>query len=120
MKLSVGKKMDHYFIVQRRIITQHFTACIFDIMCSSRYEQHVLSYLDIQDHLSRGSAYDDYRERERIKLSKHFFVCCNVTKLMVIENEHYHVENSAGFFFQAEDGIRDHCVTGVQTCALPI
>src|SRR4029453_244682 len=23
-------------------------------------------------------------------------------------------------FFQAEDGIRDHCVTGVQTCALPI
>src|SRR5438132_5459032 len=25
----------------------------------------------------------------------------------------------AFFFFQAEDGIRDHCVTGVQTCALP-
>src|SRR5215204_4529662 len=24
------------------------------------------------------------------------------------------------FFFQAEDGIRDHCVTGVQTCDLPI
>src|SRR5260221_684266 len=24
------------------------------------------------------------------------------------------------FFDQAEDGIRDHCVTGVQTCALPI
>src|SRR5947207_6653402 len=23
-------------------------------------------------------------------------------------------------FFQAGDGIRDHCVTGVQTCALPI
>src|SRR5438132_6091431 len=28
--------------------------------------------------------------------------------------------SSASFFFQAEDGIRDHCVTGVQTCALPI
>src|SRR5438034_10884340 len=27
---------------------------------------------------------------------------------------------SSVFFFQAEDGIRDHCVTGVQTCALPI
>src|SRR5260221_9932334 len=27
---------------------------------------------------------------------------------------------SSFFFFQAEDGIRDHCVTGVQTCALPI
>src|SRR6202012_6197835 len=23
-------------------------------------------------------------------------------------------------FLQAEDGIREHCVTGVQTCALPI
>src|SRR5258708_8715549 len=32
-----------------------------------------------------------------------------------------HVRSSAGFFFfQAEDGIRDDLVTGVQTCALPI
>src|SRR2546430_13260765 len=28
--------------------------------------------------------------------------------------------NSLFFFFQAEDGIRDLTVTGVQTCALPI
>src|SRR2546429_356258 len=28
--------------------------------------------------------------------------------------------NSQVFFFQAEDGIRDVAVTGVQTCALPI
>src|SRR2546421_1181831 len=28
--------------------------------------------------------------------------------------------NGADFFFQAEDGIRDLIVTGVQTCALPI
>src|SRR5699024_11574488 len=28
--------------------------------------------------------------------------------------------SSAVFFFQAEDGIRDRNVTGVQTCALPI
>src|SRR5438094_862745 len=27
---------------------------------------------------------------------------------------------AAGFFFQAEDGIRHRTVTGVQTCALPI
>src|SRR6266404_4203330 len=27
---------------------------------------------------------------------------------------------AAFFFFQAEDGIRDKLVTGVQTCALPI
>src|SRR5205807_4625883 len=29
-------------------------------------------------------------------------------------------KNDACFFFQAEDGIRDYKVTGVQTCALPI
>src|SRR5205085_7314589 len=29
-------------------------------------------------------------------------------------------EVSCDFFFQAEDGIRDLTVTGVQTCALPI
>src|SRR5256885_11348324 len=28
--------------------------------------------------------------------------------------------SSLFFFFQAEDGIRDYKVTGVQTCALPI
>src|SRR5256885_9003683 len=31
-------------------------------------------------------------------------------------SSHHHVM----FFFQAEDGIRDYKVTGVQTCALPI
>src|SRR5699024_11501228 len=30
------------------------------------------------------------------------------------------VVRSVHFFFQAEDGIRDRNVTGVQTCALPI
>src|SRR5919205_583471 len=30
------------------------------------------------------------------------------------------IEILLSVFFQAEDGIRDHCVTGVQTCALPI
>src|SRR5690606_39762399 len=30
------------------------------------------------------------------------------------------VEVGGDFFFQAEDGIRDFHVTGVQTCALPI
>src|SRR5438552_8976336 len=28
--------------------------------------------------------------------------------------------SNVNFFFQAEDGIRDDLVTGVQTCALPI
>ena len=30
------------------------------------------------------------------------------------------ISNYLFFFFQAEDGIRDYKVTGVQTCALPI
>src|SRR5256885_5909456 len=30
------------------------------------------------------------------------------------------LSHSIVFFFQAEDGIRDYKVTGVQTCALPI
>src|SRR5207237_7825990 len=32
----------------------------------------------------------------------------------------YYSAFSCSFFFQAEDGIRDSSVTGVQTCALPI
>src|SRR5256885_10587863 len=32
----------------------------------------------------------------------------------------YTVSSVFFFFFQAEDGIRDYKVTGVQTCALPI
>src|SRR5215467_3238616 len=32
----------------------------------------------------------------------------------------FNVESDVFFFFQAEDGIRDYKVTGVQTCALPI
>src|SRR5256885_1263879 len=35
-------------------------------------------------------------------------------------NRHVYGEQWINFFFQAEDGIRDYKVTGVQTCALPI
>src|SRR5947208_479959 len=37
-------------------------------------------------------------------------VCCSVVGIWCV----------FFFFFQAEDGIRDDLVTGVQTCALPI
>src|SRR2546426_3223602 len=37
-----------------------------------------------------------------------------------VECPHPRVLRLAVFFFQAEDGIRDYKVTGVQTCALPI
>src|SRR5256885_7671083 len=39
------------------------------------------------------------------------FMCCSLQHACFF---------SFFFFFQAEDGIRDYKVTGVQTCALPI
>ena len=45
----------------------------------------------------------------------------NSSKWMVFDLEFYIKKYTyIFFFFQAEDGIRDHFVTGVQTCALPI
>src|SRR5205823_7750943 len=38
----------------------------------------------------------------------------------VFERRHLQLTSPFFFFFQAEDGIRDKLVTGVQTCALPI
>src|SRR5256886_10732942 len=40
------------------------------------------------------------------------------SNLCLTVNPHYYIV--LFFFFQAEDGIRDLTVTGVQTCALPI
>src|SRR3712207_8359042 len=37
-----------------------------------------------------------------------------------MSGEYINVQGVIVFFFQAEDGIRDIGVTGVQTCALPI
>src|SRR5699024_11409550 len=46
-------------------------------------------------------------------------VCSSYFVLVMV---YYHSDDSVVvcFFFQAEDGIRDRNVTGVQTCALPI
>src|SRR5688572_5618439 len=44
---------------------------------------------------------------------------CTVQKNLVFSTEADMVKKLL-FFFQAEDGIRDLTVTGVQTCALPI
>ena len=45
---------------------------------------------------------------------------CDVVVWFVIANMIVWFEIGFIFFFQAEDGIRDTSVTGVQTCALPI
>src|SRR5260370_13271284 len=39
---------------------------------------------------------------------------------MAEHRQEFERQLEAVFFFQAEDGIRDSSVTGVQTCALPI
>src|SRR2546430_212522 len=46
------------------------------------------------------------------------FVCLSMVQLMAVFISMRCT--LCGFFFQAEDGIRDLAVTGVQTCALPI
>src|SRR2546429_1779028 len=43
---------------------------------------------------------------------------CMMGNMVILYNELYDILYF--FFFQAEDGIRDVAVTGVQTCALPI
>src|SRR5699024_12067339 len=41
-------------------------------------------------------------------------------KVLLVEDNRLYCLLARDFFFQAEDGIRDRNVTGVQTCALPI
>jgi len=43
----------------------------------------------------------------------------NMRNVLLVYLQHTH-SHLFIFFFQAEDGIRDLIVTGVQTCALPI
>src|SRR5256885_4595820 len=46
------------------------------------------------------------------------YYACGATRVYGIIS--HHIGHNVNFFFQAEDGIRDYKVTGVQTCALPI
>src|SRR5207253_4707892 len=60
-------------------------------------------------HSRRGNKYDN-NSRHRI----------NMKNVLYSNFLHYQFIFYFFFFFQAEDGIRDGHVTGVQTCALPI
>src|SRR5438132_10502823 len=54
-------------------------------------------------------------------LTKNVITSCSVTMMLFLHLEVKPLMTlTTVLFFQAEDGIRDHCVTGVQTCALPI
>src|SRR5260221_9083703 len=64
----------------------------------------------------------DVRDRQTIDLKT---IYPSLTKpgtylLLAVPTQKEGALLAAAIFFQAEDGIRDHCVTGVQTCALPI
>src|SRR2546426_5268206 len=52
----------------------------------------------------------------------HMLVDCKPSLLIEDEDvrSRFSMLSNVFFFFQAEDGIRDYKVTGVQTCALPI
>src|SRR6516162_5720314 len=69
---------------------------------AGRPEQLTASVLTIRGSVQRGMT--ALRRRKLV----HLFFSTGVVK------------KSFFFFFQAEDGIRDYKVTGVQTCALPI
>src|SRR2546422_5407816 len=47
-------------------------------------------------------------------------VCFRRTNTYILRSCLFCIFSCFFFFFQAEDGIRDVAVTGVQTCALPI
>src|SRR5258706_8743250 len=50
----------------------------------------------------------------------HLFNSCSSVYCASLSFDEFYLEFFFFFFFQAEDGIRDWSVTGVQTCALPI
>src|SRR5256885_4721644 len=52
-----------------------------------------------------------------VLFSYHQYIYYQVSHIIFVVSDAY---NFFFFFFQAEDGIRDYKVTGVQTCALPI
>src|SRR5260370_29228044 len=84
--ISNGSQELCHFCIPKLHALQHFVDDVHIQMCKDPYgtsnhhdyDKQILNYLDIQDHLSMHYAYEDYRERERIKVSKPFSVCCKV------------------------------------------
>src|SRR2546430_3588914 len=70
---------------------------VFHALCSQ--EQSTTKDIEVSTNLSLKVVNQALREMEELNLARQI---------------------GQSFFFQAEDGIRDLTVTGVQTCALPI
>src|SRR5256885_1770343 len=58
----------------------------------------------------------DCKKIQKLLIDRKFIT----TVLLYMSLGNAHTSFTFFFFFQAEDGIRDYKVTGVQTCALPI
>src|SRR5256885_3969650 len=71
-------------------------------------------------HNSSQSSRTIYSIKTSIEQTQKCVADCDIITIMIhITNKHRDIV-FIFFFFQAEDGIRDYKVTGVQTCALPI
>src|SRR5215813_6359989 len=76
------------------------------------HEAHVI--LSVERHLQKAEVTVNYHHHQLVGLG------ANGDLFNAIHLAAEKLEKQVLFFFQAEDGIRDADVTGVQTCALPI
>src|SRR3989440_9054519 len=82
-----------------------------------RWYRYAPSYVSPAYHLLEGFPFIQEPPsgdvQERVLIRRHDYDQCFQSVQLLQWNSQF-------FFFQAEDGIRDLIVTGVQTCALPI
>src|SRR3989339_1667132 len=99
------KMTDHWFIM-------------YDISSDNKY----FAYYDLQFNFDgyNDTLYIYDIENEEIKCSPSIYIPPDNTGGPNVEFLFFKFRPVKNFFFQAEDGIRDWSVTGVQTCALPI
>src|SRR5438874_8887395 len=90
--------------------------CGLEVLCRKFDLAHYCNRLTAEALRCNGLL--DRRRNWRIFETGSEFSICDIT-VQTFPVPHDAVD-PLGFFFQAEDGIRDLYVTGVQTCALPI
>src|SRR2546430_6491997 len=87
--------------------------------CQATHDVASTSY-----HVARGAAVGSYKVARAVAVGSYHVASAPVhyvTGKRGDESTIVRTETPSDvFFFQAEDGIRDLTVTGVQTCALPI